>query len=212
MGMSQAKVLADRIYSGEGIAADALRIAAANILLVFCAHIVIPLPWTPVPITGQTFGVLLVAVLLGARRGALTLALYLLEGAAGLPVFQPLGLPGPARFLGPTAGYLLAFTPAAYITGWIVQRGELPLRIHFKIQSNFVKLLIALTAGEAIIFTGGCAWLAEVMRLGWVNSLRLGALPFLPGEIIKMALIMSIVGGLEFARAKNRNRNSLSGR
>ena len=79
--MSQSKVLADRIYSGEGIAADALRIFAANILLVLCAHIVIPLPWTPVPITGQTFGVLLVAVLLGARRGAITLIMYLLEGA-----------------------------------------------------------------------------------------------------------------------------------
>src|SRR6202167_2921812 len=109
MGMSQSKVLADRIYSGEGIAADALRIVAANILLVLCAHIVIPLPWTPVPITGQTFGVLLVGVLLGSRRGALTLGLYLLEGIAGFPVFQPLGPPGPARFLGPTAGYLLAY-------------------------------------------------------------------------------------------------------
>ena len=116
------------------------------------------------PITGQTFGVLLVAVLLGARRGALTLGLYLLEGIAGLPVFQPLGLPGPARFLGPTAGYLLAYAPAAFIAGWIVQRGAVPLRIYFRIQSNAVKLLIALMAGEIIIFTGGCAWLASVMR------------------------------------------------
>jgi biotin transport system substrate-specific component len=86
------------------------------------------------------------------------------------------------------------------------------LRIHFRIQSNVVKLLIALLAGEVIIFTGGCAWLAQVMRLGWINSLRLGALPFLPGELIKMALIISIVGGLEFARAKNRNRSWWSGR
>jgi biotin transport system substrate-specific component len=210
--MPQSGVLADRIFPMEGLAADVVRIAAANILLALCAHIVLPLPWTPVPITGQTFGVLLVAVLLGARRGALTLALYLLEGAAGLPVFQPLGLPGPARFLGPTAGYLLAYTPAAFITGWIVQRGATPLRIHFRIQSNVAKLLLALMVGEIVIFSGGCAWLAQAMHLGWLNSLRLGALPFLPGEIIKMALIMSIVGGLEFARAKNRNRSSLSGR
>ena len=210
--MPQSRVLADRIFPMEGLAADVVRIAAANILLVLCAHIALPLPWTPVPITGQTFGVLLVAVLLGARRGALTLGLYLLEGIAGLPVFQPLGLPGPARFLGPTAGYLLAYAPAALITGWIAQRGATPLRIHFRIQSSVVKLLIALLAGEVIIFTGGCAWLAQVMRLGWINSLRLGALPFLPGELIKMALLISIVGGLEFARAKNRNRSSLSGR
>jgi biotin transport system substrate-specific component len=87
--MTQPKVLADRIYSGEGVSADAVRIAAANILLILCAQIAIPLPWTPVPITGQTFGVLLVAVLLGSRRGMFTLVLYLLEGMAGLPVFQP---------------------------------------------------------------------------------------------------------------------------
>jgi biotin transport system substrate-specific component len=121
--MSQSKVLADQLYSGEGVAADLVRIAAANILLILCAHIVIPLPFTPVPITGQTFGVLLVAVLLGARRSALTLVLYLLEGAAGLPVFQPLGLPGVARFLGPTAGYLVAYPVAAFIAGWLVERG-----------------------------------------------------------------------------------------
>ena len=76
--MSQSKVLADRLYSREGVAADLVRIAAANILLTLCAHIVIPLPFTPVPITGQTFGVLLVAVLLGARRSALAVVLYLL--------------------------------------------------------------------------------------------------------------------------------------
>src|ERR1700730_14682261 len=154
--MAQTKVLADRIYSEEGLVADIVRIAAANILLALCAHIAIPLPWTPVPITGQTFGVLLVAVLLGARRGALTLGLYLLEGIAGLPVFQPYGLRGAARFLGPTAGYLLAYTPAAFIAGWIVQRGATPLRIHFRIQSNVAKLLLALMVGEIIIFTGGC--------------------------------------------------------
>jgi biotin transport system substrate-specific component len=210
--MSHSRVLADRIYPTEGLAADVVRITAANILLVLCAHIVLPLPWTPVPITGQTFGVLLVAVLLGPRRSALTLGLYLLEGIAGLPVFQPVGLSGPARFLGPTAGYLLAYTPAAFITGWIVQRGAVPLRIYFRIQSNVVKLLIALLSGEVIIFTGGCAWLASVMRLGWFNSLRLGALPFLPGEVIKMALILAAVGGMEFAHAKNRNRGPLSER
>src|ERR1700693_4756260 len=89
--MSQARVLADRIYSGEGIGADALRIIAANILLALCAHIAIPLPWTPVPITGQSFGIFLVAVLLGSTRGTLTVVLYLLEGMAGLPVFAPIG-------------------------------------------------------------------------------------------------------------------------
>jgi biotin transport system substrate-specific component len=199
--MSQAKVLADRIYSGEGIAADALRIAAANILLVLCAHIVIPLPWTPVPITGQTFGVLLVAVLLGARRGAITLILYLLEGASGLPVFQPLGLPGLARFAGPTAGYLFSYPVAAFVTGWLVERGA-KIASSREGGSRLVGLSLAgaLISGEAIIFACGCAWLALFLGTGWGAALQQGALPFVPGEIIKMALILAAAGGLQLAR------------
>ncbi|HXN74100.1 MAG TPA: biotin transporter BioY [Candidatus Acidoferrales bacterium] len=204
--MSQSKVLADRIYPAEGLAADAVRIAAANILLVLCAHIAFPLPWTPVPITGQTFGVLLVAVLLGSRRGALTLGLYLLEGIVGLPVFQPLGLPGPARFLGPTAGYLLAYPPAAFVTGWIAERSVSVARSHIaSLRASTVKLIGALVSGEIIIFAGGCAWLALLTGVGWSNSFRIGALPFLPGEVIKMALVVAAVGGLNLARPKNSN-------
>src|SRR5580693_10282824 len=189
MRMSQSKVLADRIYSGEGIAADALRIVAANILLVLCAHIVIPLPWTPVPITGQTFGVLLVGVLLGARRAAITLLLYLLEGAAGLPVFQPLGLPGLARFAGPTAGYLFSYLFAAFVTGWLVERGA-KIRDSRAGGSRLAGLSLvgALISGEAIIFACGCAWLALFLGMGWSVALSQGALPFVSGETIKMAL------------------------
>src|SRR5580704_17288134 len=154
--MLQAKVLADRLYCGEGIAADAVRIAAANVLLALCAHIVIPLPFTPVPITGQTFGVLLVGVLLGSRRGGIALALYLLEGFAGLPVFQPLGLAGPARFLGPTAGYLISYPAAAFVTGWLVERGA-QIGLARSANSHFagLSLISALISGEAIIFLGG---------------------------------------------------------
>src|SRR5271170_982839 len=202
MRMSQAKVLADRIYSGEGIVADALRIAAANTLLVLCAHMVIPLPWTPVPITGQTFGVLLVAVLLGARRGAITLILYLLEGAAGLPVFQPLGLPGLARFAGPTGGYLFSYPVAAFVTGWLVERSAKIVAGSREGGSRLagLPLIGALISGEAIIFACGCAWLATFLRMGWSAAWSQGALPFLPGEIIKMALIVVAAGGLQMAR------------
>jgi biotin transport system substrate-specific component len=189
--MSQSRVLADRVYSGEGFVADAVRIGAANILLALCAHIAIPLPWTPVPITGQTFGVLLIAVLLGSRRGSLALVLYLLEGFAGLPVFQPYGIPGPARILGPTAGYLLAYPPAAFLTGWLVERGA---------ANSIVRFVGALLSGEFMIFLGGCAWLAAGIGLGWHAALVQGALPFLPGEMIKMALIVVYVRGIEFAR------------
>src|SRR5271155_4717467 len=176
MRMSQSKVLADRIYSGEGIAAEALRIVAANVLLILCAHIVVPLPWTPVPITGQTFGVLLVGVLLGARRGAITLILYLLEGAAGLPVFQLLGLPGLARFAGPTAGYLFSYPMAAFVTGWLVERRE-KIRDSRKGGSRLagLSLIGALISGEVIIFACGCAWLALILRVGWAVALSQGA-------------------------------------
>lgn len=184
--MAQAKVFADRIYAGEGIAADVLRIAAANILLALCAHIAIPLPWTPVPMTGQTFGVLLVAALLGARRGAIALVVYLLEGMAGLPVFQPYGAPGIARFFGPTAGFLLAYPPAAFATGWLVEQGA---------GESMGRLLAALWSGDVLIFVGGCAWLAAGMNLGWRVAFQQGALPFVPGEIVKIVLVALAVRG-----------------
>jgi biotin transport system substrate-specific component len=202
--MSQSKVLADQLYSGEGVAADVVRIAAANMLLALCAHIVIPLPFTPVPITGQTFGVLFVAVLLGARRSGIALVLYLLEGLAGLPVFQPLGIPGPARFIGPTAGYLVAYPFAAFATGWLVERTaavRLPKAV--KWQPAGASLVGALLCGETIIFLGGCTWLALGMHLGWPVAIQNGALPFVPGEIIKMALIVTLVGGFALFRRES---------
>jgi len=194
--MSQAKLLADRFYSGEGIAADVVRVAAANILLALCAHIAFPLPWTPVPVTGQTFGVMLVAVLLGSRRGMLTLTLYLLEGMAGLPVFAPYGPPGPSRLLGPTAGYLFAYPPAAFVAGWLVERSA---SIYFLPLAG-ARLAGALLSGEAIIFIGGCGWLAIAAGIGWGPALQAGLWPFLPGEIIKMALLVAAVRGVELAR------------
>lgn len=202
--MAQSKILADQLYYGERVAADVVRIAAANILLALCAHIVIPLPFTPVPITGQTFGVLLVAVLLGARRSGITLVLYLLEGLAGLPVFQPLGIPGPARFVGPTAGYLFAYPFAAFATGWLVERtAAVRLPGAMKRQPGGATLVSALLCGEAIIFLGGCSWLALGMRLGWPLAIKSGALPFVPGEIIKMALIVTLVGGFAMFRRES---------
>jgi biotin transport system substrate-specific component len=202
--MSQSRVLADQFFPQEGIAADAVRIAAATVLLALCAHIVIPLPWTPVPITGQTFGVLLVGVLLGARRGGIALVLYLLEGAAGLPVFQPLGLVGLPRFLGPTAGYLISYPAAAFVTGWVVERGaQIAARGAAYSRAAALSLIGGLISGEAVIFAGGCAWLAVALGFGWKLALQQGALPFVPGEIVKMAAIVAAVGGLQLFRRKS---------
>jgi biotin transport system substrate-specific component len=189
----ETRVLADRLIPAEGYLGDVARIAAANVLMVLCAWIALPLPWTPVPITGQTFGVMLVGVLLGSRRGALALALYLLEGAAGLPVFQPFGLPGAARFFGPTAGYLLAYPAAAFAIGWLAERAA---------GNSVLRLTGALLSGEFLIFAGGCAWLAVWMHASWSRALSAGFIPFLPGEVIKIAFVVAAVRGLELARKK----------
>ncbi|MBC8135454.1 MAG: biotin transporter BioY, partial [Fibrella sp.] len=95
---------------------DALLILGASALITLCAQVAIPLPWTPVPITGQTFGVLLSGVLLGSRRGYLACLAYLVEGAAGLPVFAG-GMSGFLPFIGLTGGYLAAFPVAAFMVG-----------------------------------------------------------------------------------------------
>jgi len=200
--MAQARVLAERVMPGEGMAWELARMVAANLLLVLCAKIAVPLSWTPVPVTGQTFGVLLIAVLLGSRRAAVVLGLYLLEGTAGLPVFQPFGVPGPLRLLGPTGGYLLAYPLAAFVTGWLVERAwELPGREPSPTRRASLGLgwlVAALVVGELIIFAGGCARLA--IETGWKQAVWIGAAPFLPGEFIKMALVVVAVRGLEFAR------------
>ncbi len=200
--MAQPKVLADRLIAGEGILWDAGRVAAANLLMVLCAWMALPLRWTPVPVTGQTFGVMLVGVLLGSRRGALVLGLYLLEGAASLPVFQPFGAPGAARLLGPTAGYLWAYPACAFLTGWSVERGA---------RNSTLRLVGALLPGQALVFAAGCAWLAlmpflhsdgSFAAMGWSRAFAAGVLPFLPGEVIKIALVVAAVRGVEVAGKK----------
>ena len=186
-------VLAERLIPGEGLVWEAARIASANVLLMLCAQVAIPLPWSPVPITGQTFGVLLVAVLLGARRGALALGLYLMEGAAGLPVFAPIGLPGAARLLGPTAGYLWAFPVAAFVTGWLAERIA-----DFSSWSGKARLAGAVLLGHALILSGGVLWLAMPMGLGMAAALAQGLAPFVLLDVpVKTALVVAAARGMD---------------
>lgn len=194
--MSSARTFAAQLFSRpqytEGLAWDALRIAAANLLLILCAQIAVPLPFTPVPMTGQTFGVMLIAVAFGARRGAIAAALYLFEGAAGLPVFQPYGAPGAARLLGPTAGYLWAYPAAVYITGWLAEcipSFDAPAAAKAQWR-RMLHLAGALLPGQLLIFACGCAWLATAR--GWAAAIALGVVPFLPGEVIKIAAVLAV--------------------
>jgi biotin transport system substrate-specific component len=190
----------------EGVAWQSLQLLFANLLLVVCAKIAIPLPGTPVPLTLQTFGVLLIAVLFGGRISALAAALYLVEGAAGLPVFQPFGAPGGLRLFGPSAGYLLAFPAAAFVTGRLV---ELLVPGVSKSQraaaqdvhpaqsvasrrgvSVWLAIASALACGEGIILLSGWAWLASLV--GAAPALAQGVLPFLAGDFVKLAAVATI--------------------
>jgi len=168
--------LTDAIFPATTLWRDVALIATFSLMTALAAQISIPLPFTPVPITGQTFAVLLGGALLGSRRGALSILLYLGEGAAGLPVFAG-GTGGFARFIGPTGGYLIGFVVAAYLVGALAERGW---------DRRFWRAVVAMLIGEGAIYLFGLLWLARFVPSGKVFSL--GMLPFLPGDLIKLIL------------------------
>jgi len=167
-------VLADRIWPGEGLIRNAALPVLGSVLIVLCARIEIPL--TPVPITAQTFGVLLVGALLGSRRGVISLLLYLGFGAMGLPVFAG-GASGLARFAGPTAGYLFGFVAAAAVVGWLCERGW---------DRRVGTTALAMLFGMAALYSFGTIWLSRFV--GWERVLAVGVLPFIPGDLLKLTL------------------------
>jgi biotin transport system substrate-specific component len=153
--------------------------------LILWASAKVHVPFWPVPMTLQTGAVALIAAAYGARLGFATVILYLLEGAAGLPVFS--GTPeqgiGLAYLLGPTGGYLVGFAVEAALVGWLAERG---------FDRNPAKLFGAMLVGDAIPFVTGIAWLGTV--IGWDKPLlELGLYPFVPGDLVKLALAAAIV-------------------
>ena len=147
-----------------------------NLLLVVTSYISFHPPWSPVPITGQTFGVLLIAMALGRVRGAGVVLAYLAEGAAGLPVFAG-GTAGIPILFGPTGGYLIGFLIAAYVVGWLADIG-----LSHKYHLSFAAMIV----GTAIIFACGLAWLTFFVPSDML--LMAGLYPFLPGAAIKIAV------------------------
>lgn len=132
----------------------------------------------PIPITGQTFAVLLTGALLGSRLGAAAVIAYLIEGAIGLPFFAGGGA-GIVRFFGPTGGYLIAFPAAAFITGAFAEHGW---------DKNYPQAVAAMAIGSAIIFLGGWAWYSILTNTPAVAAFQIAVLPFLAGDVIKIAL------------------------
>lgn len=168
---SENKILANTLFLTLGVA-----------LISVLAQVSIPLPWTPVPITGQTFGVTLIALTWGRRRAVAVVASYLVLGSLGLPIFA-LGKAGLA--LGPTSGYLVGMCVAAYWVGFFADRGW---------TQSFFRAWAAAAIGSAIIFACGVAVLALYLPVD--QLLMAGVIPFLPGDLIKTLLACSLVKGI----------------
>lgn len=169
---TDATVLADE----NSFVRHAQLVVGGSLLLALSAQISIPLWFTPVPITGQTLGVLLVGAVLGSRRGALAIVLYLIEGGSGLPFFAG-GGSGWATFSGTTGGYLIGFVAAAYAVGWLAERGW---------DRRFWTAAAAMLVGEFFIYLIGVPWLAYFV--GARDALPLGMFPFIPGDIAKLVI------------------------
>jgi biotin transport system substrate-specific component len=159
-------------------------VIGASLFVAVCARVSVPLPFTPVPLTLQNFGVLLVGLSLGSRRGFAALLLYLAEGAAGMPVFSIAGLGGIAQLLGPTGGYLFAYPFVAGIAGLIMERGA----------RTFARAAFASIVGEIVLFAGGIAWLT-VYTHSFALAIRYGLYWFIFAEIIKVMAAAAIASG-----------------
>jgi biotin transport system substrate-specific component len=168
--------LADLALPRAGWLADATLVLAASLLTALAAQVAVPVPWSPVPLTGQTFAVLLSGALLGVRRGFLAQVVYLAEGGVGLPFFAG-GAGGPAVLVGPTAGYLLAFPLAAAVTGFLAERGW---------DRRFATTMAAMLLGDAVILASGVALLGRFVPAP--QLLASGLLPFLVGDLLKASL------------------------
>jgi biotin transport system substrate-specific component len=184
MSTSRSLTLADVAWPRAGWLGEVTLVVGASLVTALAAQIALPLPFTPVPLTGQTFAVLLSGAILGPRRAFLAQALYLLEGAAGLPFFAG-GAGGAAILAGPTGGYLLAFPLAALVTGALARHGW---------DRRFRTMVAAMMLGSVVIFAFGLAGLSRFVPTD--RLLAVGLLPFLPGDVVKSTLAALAVPGV----------------
>jgi biotin transport system substrate-specific component len=190
MTRTMSNILVDRFSAERSTAQDLLWVGGFSLLTALLAQIRIPLPYTPVPLTGQTFGALLAGVALGSRRAFTSQMLYLLAGIAGLPVFAG-GAFSFAHLLGPTGGYLMGLPLAAGLLGWWVERGG---------AHSSLRLSAGLVSSSLLILSAGTIWLQFVLRVSWREAWIMGFYPFLLGDILKIAL-----AGLTFPRILGRS-------
>ena len=179
MTRASTDVLIDRIPVGRNLATDAVWVVAFSLVTAACAQISIHVPFVPVPITGQTFAVLLSGAVLGWRRGFLSQVAYLAEGAAGLPVFAD-GAGSALHLVGPSGGYLLCFPLAAALVGCLVEKG---------VARSAWKLAGALVSADVLILLAGSAWLHLLFRVPYAQAWLLGFYPFLIADVAKVVLV-----------------------
>lgn len=163
-------------HGKRGLLFDAVVVLAGSVVIALSAQISFLLPFSPVPISGQTFAVLLVGALLGSKRGFAAVAAYLVQGAAGLPVFAG-GAGGFIVFAGPTGGYLIGFALAAFAVGWLAERGW---------DRHAPTTVAAMVIGNLCIYTFGVLWLSHL--IGFEAAISGGLMPFIVGDIVKIAL------------------------
>ena len=175
---------------------DASLVAGFSLLIALSAQAAIPLPFTPVPVTLQTFAVILTGCLLGSGRGALAALAYVAEGTAGLPFFSG-GTGGLAHLLGPTGGYLVGCVAAAFVAGLLVEGG---------FARRWAGLLLALIAADLAVFLPGVIWLAAFT--GANKAIALGFLPFVVGDALKVAVAWGILTGVRLVVSTDRNPKS----
>ena len=167
------------------LAADVVLVAIGVTLIALSAQVVFYLPWTPVPITGQTFGVLLVGGAYGATRGFATLATYLVVGGLGLGVFAAHSSGWDVlRFSSATGGYLVGMLVAATVVGWLADRGW---------DRRATRSIPAMLLGSVIIYAFGATWLAHAFDLSASQAWHLGVKPFLWGDGVKILLAAGLL-------------------
>jgi biotin transport system substrate-specific component len=176
MARQLAQAVETQSWKSASLAKNAALVIGAALLMGILGRFAVPLPFTPVPLTLANFGVLLVGLTLGSRRGFAALTLYLAAGAAGLPVFAPSPLPGLAQLFGPTGGYLISYPFVAFLAGWIAERGE----------RSFARFAVASIAGEILLFVCGVSWIMILLHAPLARAANFGLFPFVFAEVIKV--------------------------
>lgn len=187
------RLVSERVAQ-QSMPMNVMIVVAASVILAVSAQIAVPVPFSPVPFTMQTLAVVLIGATLGSKRGAAAATLYVLEGATGLPVFAGAAA-GPVVLFGTTAGYLLAFPLAAWIAGFVSEKGW---------GQSVTRTVAGLALALAVILLGGWSWLVAGIRLTPSQAFAAGVAPFLIGDALKLALAASLLPAIY--RMMNRAR------